>query len=79
MTKQIVKTDITVRGGLINVPDSTKPLQSPRHQPNTPPNKKATSLNPAHKPYVPEPEAIPTDPPTVEEPEPTDEIPEELE
>ncbi len=42
------QSDITVRGGLINVPALTSPTTPPRHQPNTPRNKKTTTVKADH-------------------------------
>ncbi len=72
-------TDITVRGGLINVPALTSPTQRPRHQPDTPVNKKTTKVKADHKPYVPEPEPVLKSSAEDSKPESTDEVPEELE
>ena len=59
--------DITIRGGLINVPAGHLAPPIPRYQPNTPRSKKATKLREDHQ--VP-PTATP-DPPavTAEKPE----------
>ncbi len=79
MTTNQPNPDITVRGGLINVPNCTQPTQTPRHQPNTPTNKKTTKVKVDHKLYV--PESKPGAEKTTEDskPEPTAEVPEELE
>lgn len=49
-------SNITVRGGLINVPPSRISPLADRHQPNTPPTKKSTTVRPDHKPLATEPE-----------------------
>lgn len=79
MTTNQPNPDITVRGGLINVPALTSPTQPPRHQPNTPPTKKKTTVKADHKPYVPVPKPVADK--TTEDPKPeqTDDVPEELE
>ena len=59
MTNQPPNPDITVRGGIINVPHSTSPTHPPRHQPNTPRTKKFTKTKPDHQVYEPEPEPQP--------------------
>ncbi len=65
MSSYLPNQDITVRGGLINVPALTSPTQTPRHQPNTPTNKKNVKVRADHKPYVPEPDDdTPDAPPT---------------
>lgn len=51
MAKDQHPPDITVRGGLINVPHSTDPTHPLRHQPNTPVNKKITKPKPDHQVY----------------------------
>lgn len=56
--------DITVRGGLINVPAGHRPPLIPRHQPNTPINKKAANPKPDHQPVTPEATAPDTKPKT---------------
>lgn len=43
-------SDITVRGGLISVPNSSKSTRPPRHQPNTPPTKKKVTPRADHIP-----------------------------
>lgn len=43
MTTTTKNPDITIRGGLISVPNSNKPVRAPRHQPNTPTNKKTVT------------------------------------
>ncbi|MBA7484097.1 hypothetical protein ES707_19621 [subsurface metagenome] len=72
MTTTKKTPDITVRGGLINVPSSQKPQPAPRHQPNTPVNKKKVTPKSDHKPYIPEADTPNTkpkaDPPTPQEP-----------
>lgn len=70
------KPDITVRGGLINAPAGEMPTPPPRHQPDTPINKKTVKARADHKPYAPDinpdiPDAPPTQPP------PTDPTPDE--
>lgn len=50
MTNPPNNPDITIRGGLINVPDLTKPTQPPRHQPDTPRTKKRTKTRSDHIP-----------------------------
>ncbi len=78
MTTQSPTTDITVRGGLINVPALTSPTQRPRHHPNTPTNKKTIKVKPDHQPYVPETKPIAKNSAEDSKPEPTAEVPEEL-
>lgn len=55
MTPNTKNPDITVRGGLINVPNSAKPLGPARHRPNTPVNKKKVTVKPDHQVYTPDP------------------------
>ena len=60
---KVTKTaDITIRGGLINVPLPTVHPRPPRHQPNTPVNKKVTA---PRADYIPAPAKAPphVDPP----------------
>lgn len=79
MSKTKTNQDITVRGGLINVPSPTKSIQGDRPQPNTPRTKKDTTLRPDHQPTTTDDQV--TAPPEVQptEPDDTTEIPEELE
>ena len=66
MTSTPNTPDITVRGGLINVPSSAKPQPIPRHRPNTPINKKFAKPREDHKPVAelptPDPEPATTEP-----------------
>lgn len=66
MSPSTKNPDITVRGGLIYVPNSNKPTHPPRHQPDTPRIKKQTTTKPDH---IPAP-STPATPPTVVTPEP---------
>ncbi len=59
MTSPTSNPDITVRGGIINVPPSTQPTQPLRHQPNTPRTKKRTTTKPDHQVYTPDPSTTP--------------------
>ena len=43
--------DVTIRGGLVNFPASSFPTPPPRHQPDTPRNKKPTTTKPDHQVY----------------------------
>lgn len=61
------KSDITIRGGLINVPASTSPNKPPRHQPDTPRTKKTVTVKPDHQPVAATAAAPPVPPP--DEPE----------
>ncbi len=79
MTTKPSTPNITVRGGLINVPALTSPTQTPRHQPNTPQNKKTTKVKADHKPYFPQPEEVAKISAEISKPVPTDEVTEELE
>ncbi len=79
MTTKSTNPHITVRGGLINVPSLTSPTQTPRHQPNTPTNKKTTKVKADHKPYIPKPDPVVEKTEPVEKSEPPDKVPEELE
>jgi len=49
MSTNSQNADITIRGGTINVPLPRVPNQKPRHQPDTPPTKKRTTVRPDHK------------------------------
>ena len=60
MTSTQKTPDITVRGGLINIPGSAKPLPIPRHQPNTPITKKNVKPRADHQPVNPDPTPPPT-------------------
>ena len=51
MTKTPTPQDITIRGGIINVPHSTTPTHPPRHQPNTPRTKKHVKTRSDHQAY----------------------------
>ena len=64
--------DITVRGGLISVPNSNKPTRAPRHQPNTPTNKKNAKPRADYQippTITPEPPVPPQDKPEGDEPD----------
>lgn len=76
MTPNQKNPDITVRGGLINVPNSAKPHRPPRHQPDTPVNKKAAKTKTDHKPYIPESDPVPTEAPPEPDPVHTEAPPE---
>ena len=71
MTTTTKNPDITIRGGLINVPKPTASITKDRHQPNTPTNKKATKPRSDHIPAPTKPPAIAAEP----EPPPEGEIP----
>ncbi|GAI82148.1 unnamed protein product [marine sediment metagenome] len=60
-------SDITIRGGIINVPASISPSHPPRHQPDTPRTKKRTTTKPDHQPVTATAAAPPVPPP--DEPE----------
>lgn len=65
MTPNQKNPDITIRGGLINVPSSTKSKTADRHRPNTPPTKKVTKTRTDHIP-APRKDAAPIEPPSPE-------------
>ena len=71
MAKTSQTPDITIRGGLINVPASAKPQKAPRHQPNTPINKKDVTPRPDHQPTT----AQPAEPPPAATTEPESDKP----
>lgn len=48
MAKTPTNPDITVRGGIVNVPPTTTPTTPPRHQPDTPRTKKHTKTKTDH-------------------------------
>lgn len=56
MTPATKNPDITIRGGLINVPKSTHSISKSRHQPDTPTNKKDAKPRPDHIPAPTEPQ-----------------------
>jgi len=72
-------TDITVRGGMINFPAAQIPTPLPRHQPNTPQTKKTTTVRPDHQTPPAKPALAPKPETPTQKPEPTNEVPEELE
>lgn len=51
MTPTTTNPEPTVRGGVVNVPHSTKPTRPRRHQPNTPPTKKRVKTRSDHQVY----------------------------
>lgn len=60
MVKTTTNPDITIRGGIVNVPPPTVPTTPPRHQPDTPRTKKATTPRADHIPAnTPNPEGSP--------------------
>ncbi len=71
MTSKPFTPDITVRGGIVNVPQSTTPTVPVRHQPDTPRNKKTTTVKPDHIPAPPKQDPDTPDAPLVD-PDPAD-------
>lgn len=64
MTAKANTPDITVRGGLINIPSSAKPIGPARHRPDTPVNKKGAKPKSDYQPVTPEATAPDTKPKT---------------
>ncbi len=56
------KSDITIRGGVVNVAASTSPTLPPRHQPDTPRTKKTVKVKTDHHVYPPDPTPPPEKP-----------------
>lgn len=68
MSKTQTPTNITIRGGTINVPPPTIPTQPIRHQPDTPRTKKVTTPRKDHQLPADAPPPVIADAPPADQP-----------